>query len=105
MKNETREISEKSSMLWAKTSRDSGLDWLPIHVHMRDSTFVCSVLWDDWIPANTKKRIVDGIRINSENIAPEEYREHLPAGHYRVVKEFYGAGGEITAAAEFSISE
>ena len=43
--------------------------------------------------------------INSENIAPEEYREHLPAGHYRVVKEFYGAGGEITAAAEFSISE
>ena len=42
--------------------------------------------------------------INSENIAPEEYREHLPAGHYRVVKEFYGAGGEITAAAEFSIS-
>ena len=43
--------------------------------------------------------------INSENIAPEEYREHLPAGHYRVVKDFYGAGGEITAAAEFSISE
>ena len=43
--------------------------------------------------------------INSENIAPEEYREHLPPGHYRVVKEFYGAGGEITAAAEFSILE
>ena len=38
-------------------------------------------------------------------LQPEEYREHLPAGHYRVVKEFYGAGGEITAAAEFSISE
>ena len=75
MKNETREISEKSSMLWAKTSRDTGLDWLPIHVHMRDSTFVCSVLWDDWIPANTKKRIVDGIRINSENIDMEYARK------------------------------
>lgn len=39
--------------------------------------------------------------INSENISPEEYREHLPAGHYRVVKEFYGAGGEITQRQNF----
>ena len=43
--------------------------------------------------------------INSEKISPEEYREHLPAGRYRVVKEFYSAGQEITAAAEFSIAQ
>ena len=43
--------------------------------------------------------------INREKISPEEYREHLPAGRYRVVKEFYSAGQEITAAAEFSIAQ
>ena len=43
--------------------------------------------------------------INSENIAPDQYYSPLPAGRYRIVKEFYGEDGEITAAAEFSIEE
>lgn len=39
--------------------------------------------------------------INSEKISPEEYREHLPAGRYRVVKEFYSAGGNHRSSGVF----
>lgn len=69
-------LPETYSMLWAKASRNSKVSWTPIYVHMRDTAFVSSVLWNDWVPENIKRRITKGIKIGSE-IVDEEWAGKL----------------------------
>lgn len=59
----TEGLSTAASALWAKASRCTETSWTPLHVHMCDSAFVCSILWNEWVPANVKSRIAKGVRI------------------------------------------
>jgi CRISPR-associated endonuclease/helicase Cas3 len=43
--------------LWAKKSRTGELRWLPLCVHLSDTTEVARLLWDRHIPDGVKSRI------------------------------------------------
>ena len=58
------ELSDESVKLWAKTSGDGNLAWIPLYIHMRDSSEICSILWESWVPDSVKKRIVKGTSLN-----------------------------------------
>lgn len=79
-----------------------GLDyWL--EVQLEDTWYVLPA--DEELSFAALAVILQADGINSEVVELKQYRAELPDGRYRIVKEFYGAEGQITAAAEFTIQK
>lgn len=53
-------VSDAAASVWAKYDRDSD-DSLPLHRHMTDSAAVAELLWDRWLPLQTRARISQGL--------------------------------------------
>lgn len=53
-------VSEAAASVWAKYDRDND-DSLPLHRHMTDSAAVAELLWDRWLPLQTRARIAQGL--------------------------------------------
>lgn len=71
-------LSKRSKSMWAKVSSVAGdSKWLPLYVHMYDSSEVGRRLWSNWIPYNTKKIVLDGIRGDGKSNATMEDAEKL----------------------------
>jgi len=57
-----KELSKAAQSLWAKkTSHQGDLFWLPLFVHMRDSTLVAEKLWNRWLCYGIKDRLMVGV--------------------------------------------
>ncbi len=54
-------LSIQTRALWGKLSHDGSHDWLPLWIHLCDSGEVAKLLWDYWMPENTKRIIAEGI--------------------------------------------
>jgi len=55
-------ISEKAKVIWAKKSHlDQDNQWLPLVIHMADAAEISRILWHQWVPEGTKRRIASGI--------------------------------------------
>lgn len=57
-----------ADVLWAKLSIDS-CGWLPLKVHMRDTTEVSCRLWDEWLSESTRNAVSNGINIKTPGYA------------------------------------
>lgn len=55
------ELSTKAQSLWAKKSRQGDLLWLPLALHMADSSAIAQKLWNRWLSEGVKRVILDGI--------------------------------------------
>lgn len=55
-------LSSQSRVLWAKKSKDYySTEWLPLHIHMEDAIEVAKLLWNEWLPACTRREIIQGV--------------------------------------------
>lgn len=71
-------LSIPARALWGKLSHNGSHDWLPLWVHLCDSGEVAKLLWDHWLPENTKRIIAEGIRGTSEQgDDPQEYARKI----------------------------
>lgn len=52
--------SAASAAMWGKTERDDGA-WLPLVQHLEDARLVAGHLWDSWLPALVRDRIVRAV--------------------------------------------
>lgn len=56
-KPELASLSRSARSLWGKSDYGVQRQWLPLFVHMSDSAFVAQHLWDEWLPASTKRAV------------------------------------------------
>jgi CRISPR-associated endonuclease/helicase Cas3 len=61
MDTETSVLSSSARILWGKLSHDGFQNWLPLWVHLCDTSEVAKLLWDHWLPEHTKRMIANGI--------------------------------------------
>ena len=57
-------LSQQAMSIWGKLSHDGGHNWLPLWIHLADTAEIASLLWTHWVPAHTKKIIVEGMELN-----------------------------------------
>lgn len=50
-------LTKQAASLWGKSDYGEGESWLPLFVHMYDSSQVARMLWDGWVPISTKEII------------------------------------------------
>jgi CRISPR-associated endonuclease/helicase Cas3 len=51
-----------ADVLWAKKAKPGEAErWLPLIVHMADTAEVARLMWRDWLPDGTKRRITEGL--------------------------------------------
>lgn len=48
-------LSREACSLWGKSDYGLQRAWLPLFVHMADSSAVAFRLWDEWLPRSTKR--------------------------------------------------
>ena len=62
------QLSQAACSLWAKKPK-KGRDkqWLPLIMHMKDAAEVARLLWRDWLPDGTKRRIVCGLEKSTDD--------------------------------------
>ncbi|MBF4460958.1 MULTISPECIES: CRISPR-associated helicase Cas3' [unclassified Rathayibacter] len=53
-------LSDAAWSVWAKYDRESELS-VPLHRHMGDSAAIAELLWDHWLPRQTRDRIATGL--------------------------------------------
>ncbi|MCB5279507.1 MAG: CRISPR-associated helicase Cas3' [Candidatus Cloacimonetes bacterium] len=71
------QLSIRAKSLWAKASNDSeSEEWLPLIIHMSDTSGIARLLWRQWLPYSLKEIIVNGIK-NDNNILNFEFAEDL----------------------------
>lgn len=58
------ELSLAAKSLWAKKARDGSSLWLPLFVHLSDSSGVAKKLWKDWVSEGVKSIIWNDVGIN-----------------------------------------
>lgn len=64
----------RTRVVWAKKARDSQESkWLPLIVHMADAAETAALVWQNWLPASTKRKIADGLGLSMGDAA--EYDE------------------------------
>ncbi|MGW3148865.1 CRISPR-associated helicase Cas3' [Streptomyces sp. NPDC001177] len=51
-------LGAQARSVWAKHDRDTD-GWLPLWRHMEDSAAVAGLLWDEWLPAGTRRLIAE----------------------------------------------
>lgn len=60
-------LSLQTKVLWAKkTKGNQDKQWLPLVIHMSDAAETAKLLWRDWLPSCTKKKIALGIYKSQE---------------------------------------
>ena len=66
-------LSWQTKVLWAKKAKgNQDKQWLPLVVHMSDAAEIARLLWRDWLPYCTKKKIALGIYKSKELTADFE---------------------------------
>lgn len=62
-------LSSQARSLWAKKSRESGNQWLPLCMHMHDAAIVAEKIWDSWVAPGVKQAIAAGLgRFDAERL-------------------------------------
>lgn len=57
-------------VIWAKKARGSQESrWLPLVTHMADAAETARLLWHNWLPASTKRKIADGLGLEMGDAA------------------------------------
>jgi CRISPR-associated endonuclease/helicase Cas3 len=57
-------LSWQTKTLWAKKPKGNADEqWLPLAVHMSDAAEIARLLWHHWVPACTKREIINGLQM------------------------------------------
>ena len=64
----------KARALWAKKARgEQDKQWLPLVTHMSDAAEIAKLMWHQWLPAGTKRRIAYGLNaIQGNSVVSED---------------------------------
>lgn len=62
------QLTRQTASLWGKSDYGEGVSWLPLFVHMYDSSQVARMLWDRWVPRSTREVIARPFE-GDENLA------------------------------------
>jgi CRISPR-associated endonuclease/helicase Cas3 len=54
----------QAKVLWAKKTKDiQNNKWLPLVTHMSDAAETARLVWHQWLPSGTKRKIADGLNL------------------------------------------
>ena len=51
-------LSSQARTLWAKSDREGGEGWLPLHQHMADSAEIARYLWREWLAQPVRDQVI-----------------------------------------------
>lgn len=54
-------LSDEARALWAKSDYKDGAEWMRLHQHIADSAAVAGHLWDEFLPAATKRVFISAL--------------------------------------------
>ena len=66
------QLSKATQSLWGKLSDPEGeRKWLPLFMHLCDTSEIAGFLWDEWLPKGTKQIIASGIDLQLNSCVDE----------------------------------
>ncbi len=54
-------LSRQARSLWGKSDGMEGERWLPLYMHMLDSTDIAGYLWDEWLPEGVRSLLTQAL--------------------------------------------
>ncbi|WP_322354155.1 CRISPR-associated helicase Cas3' [Paratractidigestivibacter sp.] len=73
------QLSKAARSLWGKSDYDERRAWLPLFVHMIDSSYVAQRLWEDWLPISTKEML--SRTLGTDNATSKAFFVFICAAH------------------------